>query len=70
MRMLYKEIKRKLGEKNSKQPDGVEPNSIQLEVYDEMQLIKNLVHYSCLIGRQATFHLSPTKATAMKLHPW
>jgi len=50
--------------------NGVEPNSIQLEVYDEMQLITNLVHYSCLIGRQGTFQLSQKKATAMKLHPW
>lgn len=70
MRAHYKEIERKLREKNSKLPDGVEPNSIQLEVYDEMQLITNLVHYSCLIGRQGTFHLSPRKATAMKLHSW
>lgn len=70
MRTYYKGTERKLREKNSKQPDGVEPNSIPLEVSDEMQLITNLVHYSCLIGRQGAFHLSPRKATAMKLHPW
>lgn len=70
MRMHYEEMDRKLGEKTTKQPNGVEPNSIQLEVYDEMWLITNVVHYSYLIGRQGTFHLSQRKVTAMKLHPW
>lgn len=31
---------RKLGEKNPKIANGVEPKSIQLEVYDEMWFIK------------------------------
>lgn len=61
---------RKLGEKKPKIANGVEPKSIQLEVYDEIWFIKNLVHYSCLIWRQGTFYLSIKKTTAMKIHPW